>query len=96
MRKKDVEPVGNLIRRYLRQQSLESPLNEQRLLNEWYELLGPVIGRYTQSLYIKNQVLYVHFTSAVVRQELMMERKKLVQRLNEKVGASVISDIVFR
>lgn len=96
MKRRDVEPVGNLIRRYLRQQSLESPLNEQRLMNEWYELLGPTIGRYTENLSIRNQVLYVHFTSSVIRQELMMERKMLVRKLNEKVGANVISDIVFR
>jgi predicted nucleic acid-binding Zn ribbon protein len=96
MRKRDAEPIGNLIRRYLRQQSLESPLNEQRLINEWHELLGPAICRYTENLYIRNQVLYVHFTSSVIRQELMMERKMLVQKLNERVGANVIIDIVFR
>lgn len=96
MRRKDVEPVGNMIRRYLRQQSLESPLNEQRLISSWHELLGPAMARYTENLYIRNQVLYVHFTSSVLRQELMMERKTLVQKLNERVGTMVITDIVFR
>jgi predicted nucleic acid-binding Zn ribbon protein len=75
---------------------LESPLNEQRLITGWHELLGPTISRYTGEIYIRNQVLYVHFTSSVIRQELIMERKNLVRKLNEKVGASVIVDIVFR
>lgn len=54
------------------------------------------MARYTENLYIRNQVLYVHFTSSVLRQELMMERKILVQKLNERVGSLVITDIVFR
>jgi hypothetical protein len=32
----------------------------------------------------------------VLRQELMMNRKTLVHRLNEHVGAQVITDIVLR
>jgi hypothetical protein len=38
----------------------------------------------------------VHLTSPVLRQELMMTRQILVRRLNEKAGAQVITDIVFR
>ena len=47
-------------------------------------------------LYIKNQVLYVHLTSAALRQELMMGRELLVRNLNRHVGAQVITNIIFR
>ena len=32
MKRNDAEQIGKLIQQYLRQESLESPLNEQRLL----------------------------------------------------------------
>lgn len=32
MKRNDAEPIGKLIQKYLRQESLESPLNEQRYL----------------------------------------------------------------
>lgn len=96
MKRNDAEQIGTLIRNFLRQESLESPLNEQRLINAWPEVLGPVIASYTNGLYIKNQVLYVHLTSAALRQELMMGRELLVRNLNLHVGAQVISNIVFR
>lgn len=85
-----------LIRKYLRQESLEGPLNEQRLLNSWEEVLGSTIASYTRELYIRNQTLFVHLTSASLRQELMMGRELLVKSLNEKVGAQVITNIIFR
>ena len=35
MKRNDAEQIGKLIQQYLRQESLESPLNEQRLLDAW-------------------------------------------------------------
>lgn len=70
MKRNNAEQIGELIRHYLRQESLESPLNERRLISAWPEVLGPTIASYTRELYIKNQVLYVHLTSAALRQEL--------------------------
>ena len=92
MKRKD----GQLVRAYLRQESLESPLNERRLVNAWPEVVGPSIAAYTDGLFVRNQTLYVHLTSAVLRQELMMGRTLLVRNLNKHVGAQVITDIVFR
>lgn len=96
MKRNDAEQIGKLIRSFLRQESLESPLNERRLINSWAEVLGPVIASYIRELYIKNQVLYVHLTSAALRQELMMGRDLLVRNLNRHVGAQVITNIIFR
>lgn len=96
MKRNKAEKVGLIIHQFLRQESLEAPLNEHRLINSWKEVLGPTIASYTKELYIRNQTLYVHLTSAALRQELMMGRELLVRNLNNKVGAMVITNIVFR
>lgn len=56
MKRNDAEQIGKLIQQFLRQESLESPLNEQRLLDAWPEILGPA-ATYTSNLYIRNQTL---------------------------------------
>ena len=61
----------------------------------WPQVLGPAAA-YTSNLYIRNQTLYVHLTSAALRQELMMGREVLVRTLNQRVGAMVITNIIFR
>ncbi|MBR4311916.1 MAG: DUF721 domain-containing protein [Bacteroidaceae bacterium] len=96
MRRTNSESIGDLIRQYLRQQGLESPLNEHRLIHGWEHVMGPVIARYTKDLTIRNQTLYVQLTSPVIRQELHMQRRELAARLNAYAGAQVITDIVFR
>lgn len=95
MKRNNTEQIGDVIRRLLRQQGLETPLNEYRLVDAWKDVVGETITRYTMNLYIKNQTLYVHLSSSVLRQELMMGRELLVRNLNEKVGSQVIVNIVF-
>jgi predicted nucleic acid-binding Zn ribbon protein len=96
MRRRNSEQVGEVIRKILRMEGLETPLNQYRLVDAWKDVVGQGIANYTQQIYVKNQTLFVHLTSPVLRQELMMTRQILVRRLNEKAGAQVITDIVFR
>ena len=96
MRRNDAEQIGDMIRKFFRQNGLESPLNEYRLVDAWKDVVVPTFTMYTSNLYIKNQILYVHLTSSTVRQEMMMARDILVRRLNEQVGAQVIVNIIFR
>lgn len=96
MRRNNAEQIGELIKRFMREEGLETPLNEQRLLSAWKDVLGSTIASYTGKLYIHNQILYVHLTSAALREELMMGRELLVKNLNRQVGATVITNIIFR
>ena len=96
MKRNDAQQIGDMIRKFFRQNGLESPLNEYRLVQAWNDVVWPVISRYTTNLYIKNQILYVHLSSSVLREELMMGRDVLVRNLNQQVGAQVIVNIIFR
>lgn len=96
MKRNNTEQVGEVIRRLLRQEGLETPLNEYRLVDAWKDVVGETIARYTTNIYIKNQVLYVHLSSSVLRQELMRSRQLLVRNLNAQVGSQVIVNIIFR
>ena len=95
MKRNNTEQVGEVLRRLLRQEGLETPLNEYRLVDAWKDVVG-AIARYTTNIYIKNQVLFVHLSSSVLRQELMMSRQLLIRNLNSQVGAQVIVNIIFR
>ncbi len=96
MKRNETLLFGDVLRSVLRVQGLESPLNEMHLVDAWPEVVGSVAMRYTSNVFIKNQTLHVQLTSAVLRQELSMRKTVLVKQLNEKAGAQVITDIMFR
>ena len=95
MFKRDVQPVKDLILRLMREQGLETPLLQKRLVEAWPAVAGEVVARYTLNSYIYNQTLYVRLSNPALRADLSMRRQELVQRLNEAVDAQVITDIRF-
>ena len=87
--------IAQVIGDILGKNRLADKLDEARIMAAWHEELGQ-LAKPTDELYIKNKVLFANLSSSVVRNELFMRRSALVQRLNEKVGREVITDIVFK
>lgn len=81
---------------YIKEMHLEGKLNEVSVINSWEETVGKAIASRTTKIYIKDQVLFVFLNSSVVRNELLMLRQALREKLNERAGAEVIKDIVLR
>ena len=69
---------------------------EIRVERAWKEVLGPMVMQYTRNIYVRDHILYVSLTSAVLRSELTLCRERLVKSLNEYAGATVIHDIIIR
>lgn len=95
MRRNKAESIGELLRRYLRQEGLETPLNERRVVAAWPEVAGRMAASRTGEVFVRNGVLYVQLNSPALKANLMMAREQLVRRLNESVGAQVVERIVF-
>ena len=95
MFKREVLPVKDLIMRTLREQGLETPLQQKRLVEAWPEVAGDLIKRYTLNTYIYNQTLYVRLSNPALRADLSMRREEFVQKLNAVVGEQVITDVRF-
>ena len=96
MRKKNTELLSDVIRQVLKEQRLERPLYEKRLIDAWSVVLGKNVVQYTSDLDIKNRVLFVQITSAALRHELFLSREEIKNSLNKHVGADIITEIVFR
>jgi len=95
MFKRDVQQVKGLVLRILREQGLETPLQQKRLVEAWPLVAGEVIARYTLNVFIYNQTLYVRLSNPALRADLSMRRTELTRQLNAHVGEQVITDIRF-
>lgn len=93
MFKRSVLPLDDIVNQLLRQEGLETPLNERRLIDAWETVAGASIARYTTEKFIRNQVLFVNILNPALRSELSMMKTQLVDRLNAVIGARVITDI---
>jgi len=96
MRRSKTISLAEALQDYIREMKLGDKLSEIGLISSWEEMVGRAISSRTKKIYIKDQILYVHLSSSVVRNELLMLRNALKDRLNEKAGKEVIRDIVLK
>jgi predicted nucleic acid-binding Zn ribbon protein len=87
--------LKDAIEAFLKENNLESKLNETRLIGAWEEVTGKLVARHTNQMYVKDRVLFVKVDSAALREELSYQRSKLIKKLNKAAGIEAIDDIRF-
>ncbi len=95
MRKSNEILLKDAIEAFLKENNLDTKLNETRLIGAWEEVTGKLIARHTIHMNVKDRVLYVKVDSAALREELSYQRSKLIVKLNKITGIEAIDDIKF-
>ncbi len=96
MKRKDAVPIRDILKDIIKEPKLERKLLEAKIINAWGDILGKSIENSTKKIYIHNRKLFVELKSAVVRNELMMMRTAILQRLNQIAGSRIIDEIILR
>ncbi len=86
------EAIDALIRAY----GFHDKLLETTLIGSWDKVVGGVYAAHTLYLKVKDRTLFVQMDAPALRQELSMQKSKLIQKLNAQTGEKTIDDIVFR
>ena len=90
------EKIANdIVLEVLRQQGLETPLLQRRLLSAWDDVVPPIVAIYTGQKFIRNQTLMVKITNPALRADIGMMRTELKNKLNTAVGSQVIAEVKF-
>ncbi len=95
MRRNKTITLGEALSDLIREYRLEKGLKEAEVLNIWESIAGRVITARTKRTYLRDGVLHIHLTSSVVRNELMMLRDSLKNRINSRAGEEVVREIVL-
>lgn len=95
MRRNKTITLGEALSDLVREYRLEKGLKEAEILNIWESIAGRVITARTKRTYLRDGVLHIHLTSSVVRNELMMLRDSLKNRINSRAGEEVVREIVL-
>jgi hypothetical protein len=96
MRRSKTVSLAEAIEDYIKEMKLGDKLREISILDSWENMVGKAISSRTSRIYIKEGILYVFLKSSEVRNELMMIREALREKLNQKAGSEVIKEIVLK
>ncbi len=95
MRRTNTEPLKEVIQRFLKIYGADRKIKEIKLQNSWAKIIGANVEKQTEFVNISKSTFYVKISSSVVKYELSMMKSKIIQRLNEEAGETLIDEIVF-
>jgi predicted nucleic acid-binding Zn ribbon protein len=88
--------LGDALKKFLDKSHLKGSIQALQIEEIWADVMGKTIARYTEKIQIHGQVLYINTTVAPLRQELIYQKDKIIQRVNEALGEKAIKDVVIR
>ena len=95
MRKPNDKSIKEAMDQLLQVYKLQQKFDETALIAAWPEIMGVAIANRTKELYIRQKKLFVRVESSVIKNELMMMRSQIIEKMNERAGGEVIVEIVL-
>ena len=87
--------IKDAIEQMLKVYKLKRKFDETSLVVAWPEMMGNAIANRTKDIFIRDRKLFIRIESAVIKNELVMMRSNIIEKMNERIGGSVIDEIIF-
>ncbi|MFC1550807.1 DUF721 domain-containing protein [Candidatus Neomarinimicrobiota bacterium] len=79
----------------LKEAGIEKAVAQNRALIVWKKVVGDKIATNTDPVNIRNGVLIVRASSSTWRQELLLKKSSILEKLNKYLKKEIIKDIRF-
>lgn len=87
--------LGEALKQFLKQSRLKGSIQALQIEEVWEQIMGKTIAKYTEKIQIHGHTLYITTTVAPLKQELLYQKEKIVQRVNEALGENTIKEVVI-
>ena len=84
------------IQAFLKQSRLKGEVQALQIEDVWEKIMGKTIARYTDKIQIINGTLFISSTVAPLKNELLYQKDKIIQMVNEALGEKVIKEVVIK
>ena len=88
--------LGDALRKFLDKSHLKGSIQALQIEEVWEKIMGKTVARYTDKIQIHGHTLYVNTAIAPLRQELLYQKEKIIQLVNEALGENVIKEVVIK
>jgi hypothetical protein len=88
--------LQDAMQQFLKNSRLKSGIQALQIEDVWEKIMGKTIAKYTDKITIINQVLYIQSQVAPLKNELMYQKAKIIERVNEELGEAAIKDVVIK
>ena len=89
--------MEDALNQFLQKSRLKLPIQSLQIEAVWEKLMGKTISKYTDSIKIQGQVLIITTSVAPLKQELLYQKDKIKERVNEALkGNNEIKEVIIK
>jgi hypothetical protein len=88
--------INQAIQEFLKKSRIRGDIQALQIEDVWEEIMGKTIARYTKQLQIIGDKLIITTEVAPLKQELIYQREKIKQRVNEALGQKIINEVIVK
>ncbi|MBS1644469.1 MAG: DUF721 domain-containing protein [Bacteroidetes bacterium] len=85
--------IGEALSLLLEKSKWKPKVTELRMRNEWEQITGKTIARYTRNIQLNDKKLTIYTNVAALRQELLLGKVALMATINKYFDEQVVTEI---
>ncbi|MEJ8819083.1 DUF721 domain-containing protein [Lacibacter sp. H407] len=84
------------MQQFLSQSKLKQRVRALEIKDVWAELMGTTIAKYTDDIKLINQQLIITTSVAPLKQELLFQKEKIRNRINEMFDEHAVKEVIIK
>ncbi len=85
--------MQDAMKQFLKKSRLKQGIQSVQIEEVWEAVMGKTIAQYTDKLEIKGRTLFITTAVAPLKNELLFQKVKIIERLNETLGEKIINEV---
>jgi predicted nucleic acid-binding Zn ribbon protein len=87
--------IKEALKQMLNNSTWKNRYMQSRVRLEWEEIMGKTIARYTEEVKLVEHTLVIKTRVPALKNELQMNKKLIIEKVNEHLGEIVIKEIII-
>lgn len=88
--------MGDALKDFLNKSRLKGDIQALQIDDVWEQIMGKTVARYTDKLQIIGDKLIINTQVAPLKNELIYQKEKIKQRVNETLGSKIIKEVIIK
>ena len=95
MRKTNDKTLKEAIEQMLQVYKIKRRFDETGIIAAWPKFVGKSMANRTKEIFIRDKKLFLRIESSVIKNELMMMRTQIIEKINNEAEAVLVEEIIF-
>jgi len=88
--------LAQALQLYLKESRVGDQLQALQIQDAWESIVGKTIAKYTDSVRLQGDKLFIHTQVGPLRNALQFQRSTIMKKVNEWIGSPIVREVIIQ